>query len=212
MRQRFFSVLCAFALVLSASAAEQVIKLSAPNLQRTATLMQSLRQRQSVREFSPRALSQADLSDLLWAANGINRAESGKRTAPSAMNRQEVDIYVLFPEGAYLYDASRSELTLVVAEDLRSMVAGRQTSVKEAPLCLLLVSNGEKFQGRGGERDLIMRGVDVGIVSQNISLFCAAAGLATVPRGSMELEQLRQALGLSSDQVPMLNHPVGYPK
>lgn len=210
MKRIILPLLLAFA-ALSAQAADKVVKLNKPNLDRTTlTVMQSYSHRQSTREFSTQELSLQDLSDLLWVANGINRADSGKRTAASAMNRQEVDIYVIMASGAYLYDAAAHQLNLVAEADLRGAVAGRQTSVKDAPVCLLLVSDNAQFQGRGGEFDLVMRGVDVGIVSQNISLFCAAAHLATVPRGSMEADDLKKALNLGDGQQPMLNHPVGY--
>lgn len=208
--KKFILSLIAISLSSAAFAVEKEIKLAAPDMERTGTMMQALADRQSTREFSTEALSLQDLSDLLWAADGINRQESGKRTAPSAMNRQEVDIYALFAEGAYIYNAGSHSLELVAEGDLRALVAGRQESVKDAPLCLVLVSDDAKYQGRGGEHDIIMRSVDVGIVSQNISLFCAANHLATVPRGSMEEEALKKALNLTEAQVLMLNHPVGY--
>lgn len=212
MKRILFSIFLAAASI-AAQAADKVVKLLKPNIERTTlSVMQSYSKRQSTREFSTQELSLQDLSDLLWAANGVNRTESGKRTAASAMNRQEVDIYVIMATGAYLYDANAHQLMLVAEEDLRSSIAGRQTSVKDAPVSLLLVSDDAKFQGRGGERDLVVRGIDVGIVSQGISLFCAAAHLATVPRGSMETEALKKALRLTDKQYPMLNHPVGYYK
>ena len=94
-------------LMLSAAAfaADKVIKLPKPNLNRTGAVMKALSERHSTREYASKALSLADLSDLLWAANGINRKESGMRTAPSALNKQDVDVYVVLPEGSYLYDA-----------------------------------------------------------------------------------------------------------
>lgn len=208
--KKFFLSLLALSLSSAAFALEREIKLSEPDLQRSGTMMQALADRQSTREFSTEALSLQDLSDLLWAADGINRPESGKRTAPSAMDRREVDIYAIFSEGAYLYNAQNHSLELVAEGDLRPHVAGRQETIKEAPLCLVLVSDDAKYQGRGGAHDIIMRSVDVGIVSQNISLFCAANHLATVPRGWMDEEALRDALHLTEKQILMLNHPVGY--
>ena len=104
-------------LMLSAAAfaADKVIKLPKPNLNRTGAVMKALSERHSTREYASKALSLADLSDLLWAANGINRKESGMRTAPSALNKQDVDVYVVLPEGSYLYDAKNHQLTLIVA-------------------------------------------------------------------------------------------------
>lgn len=198
-------------IALSCHAQVKVIKLSTPNLNREATLMETLSKRQSIREFAPGMLSMADLSDLLWAANGINRPD-GKRTAASALNRQDIDIYVVMQDGAYLYDPVKSELNLIAEGDHRSAVAGRQDFAKSAPVCLVLVSDLSKFGGASATGSAITGGTDAGIVSQNISLFCTAAGLATVPRGTMDGEALKKILKLGPDQRPMLNHPVGYKK
>lgn len=208
--KRINLLLMAFIVAMGAQADEEVLKLSQPDKNRTTlTVMQAFEQRQSTREFSDKALSDNDLSDLLWAANGVNRPETGKRTAPSAMDRRDVDIYVVMPEATYLYDATEHALKLVAKGDYRSLVAGRQTSVQAAPVSLVLVSDISKFGGRG-DNDATMGAVDVGIVSQNISLFCSAAKLATVPRGSMEHEKLREVLQLKEGQKLILNHPVGY--
>ena len=182
-------------LVLSATAfaADKVIKLPKPNLNRAGTVMKALSERHSAREYASKALSLADLSDLLWAANGINRPDSGKRTAPSAMNKQDVDVYVILQEGSYLYDAKNHQLNLVAEGDHRGAVAGGQAFVKVAPVSLVLIS-------------------DAGIVSQNISIFCSAAKLATVPRASMDAAQLKKVLKLKESQIPLMNHPVGYYK
>ena len=147
------------------------------------------------------------MSDLLWAAVGINRPESGKRTAPTAMNRQEIDVYVCLPEGAYLYDAAAHELKPVAKGDFRPAVAGGQDFVKMAPVCLVIVADVNKFKG-----EVLMPAVDAGIVSQNISLFCAATDLVTVPRASMDQVQLKSVLKLREGQQPLMNHPVGYAK
>ena len=100
-------LLVCLVLSVAASAADKVVKLPKPNLNRAGTVMKALSERQSTREYASKTLSLADLSDLLWAANGINRPESGKRTAPSALNKQDVDVYVILPEGSYVYDAKK---------------------------------------------------------------------------------------------------------
>lgn len=187
------------------------IKLNAPDKERGASVMQALAMRKSDRTFAEKPLSLQDLSDLLWAANGINRPESGKRTAPSAMNRQDIDIYVCLPQGAFLYDATAQVLKAVCKEDLRAAVGGKQDFVKEAPVSLVLVSDISKFNGDEQHR-LITGAMDAGIVSQNIALFCAATGLVTVPRMSMDQKKLQEALQLKAGQRLMMNHPVGYPK
>ena len=195
---------------VAAFAADKVIKLPKPNLNRTGTVMKALSERHSTREYASKALSNTDLSDLLWAANGINRSSEGKRTAPSAMNRQDIDIYVVLPQGTYLYDAKGHKLNLISEGDHRSAVAGGQTFVNNAPVSLVLVSDLSKLGDAKSNHVQLMGAMDAGIVSQNISLFCSAARLATVPRASMDLARLKTALKLKDTQMPMMNHPVGY--
>ncbi len=189
---------------------QEVIKLKEPDLSRGANVMQALNVRKSVREYGDKELGLSDLSDLLWAANGINRPETGKRTAPSALNSQDVDIYVCMKDGAYLYDAKENSLKRVSTVDLRPAVGGSQEFVKHAPLSLVLVSDISRFPGNDKEHKTLLGAMDVGIVSQNISLFCAAAGLVTVPRVSMDADALKAALRLSDSQLPLMNHPVGF--
>ena len=169
----------------------ETIQLENPDLTRGKNVMQALSERRSTREFSSRMLSMRDLSDLLWAANGVNRPATGGRTAPSAMNRQDVAVYVCMKEGSYRYDARQNRLVPLSAGDVRPV---------EAPVCLVLVADGGQT----------WNALDAGIVSQNISLFCAGVGLATVPRATMDKEQLKKALKLGDRQTPFLNHPVGY--
>lgn len=208
---RTIQLLVLLLLVSSMScAAEKDIKLSKPDMERKATVMKSLAERKSTREFAAKDLSLADLSDLLWAANGINRPDKDLRTAPSAMNRQEVDVYVLMKEGAYLYDAKAHQLNWVAEGDFRSAAAGRQEFAKDAPISIVLVADLSKLGDPKSAGTMTTGAIDVGIVSQNISIFCAAANLATVPRGTMERDQLVTALKLKESQVPLLNHPVGY--
>lgn len=199
-----------FVFSAAAFAADKVIKLPKPNLTRTGTVMKALSERHSTREFATKALSLSDLSDLLWAANGINRSGEGKRTAPSALNKQDVDVYVIMPEGSYLYDAKGHQLNLVAEGDHRGAVAGAQAFVKSAPVSLVLISDISRFGDAKNARNQLMGAMDAGIVSQNISIFCSNAKLATVPRASMDAAQLKSVLKLKDSQIPMMNHPVGY--
>lgn len=176
-------------------------------MKRGLPVMAALEERHSTREYAEKKLKLQDLSDLLWAAVGINRPESGKRTAPSAMNRQEIEVFVCLPEGVYCYDAKKHVLQPVAKGDYRPAVAGGQDFVKRAPVCLVIVADVSLFKG-----EILMPAVDAGIVSQNISLFCAATGLVTVPRASMDHEQLKKVLKLREGQRPLMNHPVGYGK
>lgn len=186
------------------------ILLNKPDKEGGISLMKTLAGRQSVREFDSRPLALQDLSDILWAANGVNRPD-GKRTAPSALNKQDIDIYVITKEGAYLYDAQNNSLKAVAKGDFRPAVAGGQDFVKTAPVCLLLVSDLSRF-GAVSDRTRMMAAMDAGIVCQNINLFCASAGLVTVPRATMDKAALKTALKLTDDQLPLMNNPVGYPQ
>ena len=190
----------------------KTIKLNQPNKNRGAVVTKALADRHSEREFSTKKLSLQDLSDLLWAANGVNRAD-GKRTAASALNKQDIDVYVIMEEGAYLYDAKAHQLTPVVAGDHRGLIAGQQASVKEAPVSLLLVSDLAKFgDSPAKSKTQLFAAVDAGLVSQNIALFCSGCGLVTVPRGSIDADGLKKTLKLRDDQLVILNNPVGYKK
>ena len=187
------------------------VKLNAPNKSRGSAVMKALADRQSIREYDTKDLSLQDLSDLLWAANGVNR-EDGKRTAPTAMNRQEIDVYVINKEGAYLYDATAHVLKPISKGDHRKAVAAQQDFAATAPVSLVIVANLEKLGDPTKEGTRLTASLDAGIVNQNINIFCAAVGLATVPRGSMNQAELKKVLKLSDTQMLTLNNPVGYPK
>ena len=184
------------------------IQLNNPDKNRGSSVMKAFSDRRSDRAYADKALSLQDLSDLLWAANGINRPD-GKRTAPSALNKQDIDIYVIMKEGAYLYDAKSNSLQPIAKGDHRGAVAGGQDFVKTAPVSLVLVSDLSRF-GKITDHVKLMAAVDAGCVSQNINIFCSAVGLATVPRASMDMNALKQILKLTENQLPLMNNPVGY--
>jgi len=185
--------------------------LPAPQTDGGKPLMQALRDRHSTREFSSEQLSPQVLSNLLWAAFGINRLETGKRTAPSAMNWQEIDVYVATAEGLYVYDAKGNKLDPIVAEDVRG-ATGVQPFVKDAPLNLVYVADLAKT-GKGSAEDRnFYTGADVGFIAQNVYLFCASEGLAVVVRGSVNRAALAKVMKLRPDQKILLAQTVGYPK
>ncbi|MDR0543496.1 MAG: nitroreductase family protein [Dysgonamonadaceae bacterium] len=188
-----------------------VIQLNVPSKERGSNVMEALANRRSTREFSPEKLSLQDLSDLLWAANGINRPD-GRRTAATARNNQDIDVYVIMEEGSYLYSAQAHTLVPVAEGDHRGLIADVQASIQEAPVCLLMVSDLSRFTGLDPENRKIWGALDAGIVSQNIMLFASACGFVTVPRVYMKKDELIKALKLKETQVPMINNPVGYPK
>lgn len=188
------------------------IALEEPNRQGGLSVQEAFSLRRSYRGgISGRELSPQQLSDLLWAANGVNRPDGG-RTAPSAIGAKDVDIYVVMPAASYLYDADAHVLKWVADGDLRKAASGGQAFVETVPMVLLLVSDAARFGERMDTETVdVFAGVDVGIVSQNISLFCAGHGLATIPRAMMDQEVLRNALKLSGSQHLLLNNAVGFP-
>jgi SagB-type dehydrogenase family enzyme len=188
----------------------QPVQLPKPQTDGGKPLMQVLRERKSVRAFSSQDLSEQTLSNLLWAACGINRPD-GRRTAPSAMNRQEIDIYVVTAKGAWLYDAKEHLLKPVAAGDLRTL-AGTQEWVKEAPVNLIYVADTAKMGGGDEEARTLYSGADVGFIAQNVYLYCASEELATVVRASVDRPALSKALGLRPEQKIILAQTVGHPK
>jgi nitroreductase len=187
------------------------IKLPAPQMSGGKPLMEALKARQSAREFSPDKLTPQTLANLLWAAWGINRAD-GRRTAPSASNRQEIEIYLTLAEGAYLWDAKANTLNPVAAGDLRA-ATGSQPFPATAPVNLVYVADMAKA-GRPATdpQQMLNIGADAGFISENVYLFCASEGLATVVRASVPKEALAKVLKLRETQVIVLAQTVGYPK
>ena len=186
------------------------VQLPTPQTEIGRPLMQVLKDRSSARDFSPGKLPTQVLSNLLWAAFGVNRSDSGKRTAPSAMNWQEIDIYVATPDGLYVYDANRNQLNPVSRDDVRAQT-GTQSFVKDAPLDLVYVANLAKTRGSTAERDMYVA-ADAGFIAQNVYLFCASERLATVVRGSIDRPALSKIMRLGPDQRIILAQTVGYPK
>jgi len=186
------------------------VQLPTPQTEIGRPLMQVLKDRSSARDFSPGKLPTQVLSNLLWAAFGVNRSDSGKRTAPSAMNWQEIDIYVATPDGLYVYDANRNQLNPVSRDDVRAQT-GTQSFVKDAPLDLVYVANLAKTRGSTAERDMYVA-ADAGFIAQNVYLFCASERLATVVRGSIDRPALSKVMRLGLDQRIILAQTVGYPK
>ncbi len=173
-------------------------------------LMEALSRRHSEREFRPDALAPEQLSDLLWAAAGINRSEHGGRTAPSALNAQEVDLYVALSQGLYRYEPQRHVLLLVKAEDVRR-VTGYQDFVDHAPLDLVYVADHGRMKTVPAAMRESYASVAAGAMAQNVYLCCASAGLATVVRAWFDRQALGQAMGLGPEQQILLTQTVGWP-
>jgi nitroreductase len=183
------------------------VALPTPQTSGGKPLMQVLKERKSVRDFGPEPLSRQTISNLLWAAWGVNR-EDGRRTAPSASNRQEIDVYVVMAEGAYLYDAKANALQPVAPGDLRKF-AGTQAYVAAAPLNLVYVADTSRLGGDDAAK-LATANADTGFIAENVYLFCASEGLGTVVRGSLNRDDLGKALNLRAGQRITLAQSVGY--
>ncbi len=209
----FTSSLVSIALASTAvSSAEtlKAIQLPKPQLEGGKPLMVALQNRSSSRAFSSQKIPLQVLSNLLWAAFGINRPGSGKRTAPSAVNWQEIDIYVAADDGLYLYDAKRHQLRQVLGEDIRKLT-GLQSFVKEAPVNFIYVADLSRMTGAQQEDKEFYSAADTGFISENVYLFCASEGLATVVRGSIDREALAKAMKLRPNQKITLAQTIGYP-
>ena len=187
------------------------IPLVAPQTEGGRPLMQALKDRRSARAFSPDKLPPQVLSNLLWAAFGVNRPESGGRTAPSASNRQEIDVYVAAADGLFLYEPKAHALRPVSADDIRALT-GRQPFLKDAAVNLIYVADLAKLGNVAAADKDIYPAAATGFIGQNVYLFCASEGLATVVRASIDRPTLAKAMGLRPDQKIILAQTVGYPK
>ena len=189
----------------------KTIPLPEPQTDTGKTIMQSLKLRQSSRNFDTAPLPLQELSNILWAADGINRPESGKRTSPSAHNWQEIDIYVVMKEGAFIYNAKENSLIQITPEDIRAL-CGVQGFVATAPLNLVYVSDFSRIKSNDDDNTKLMwTSAAAGFCIQNVYLYCASQNLAAVVRGMIDKPKLAAALKLKNDQKIILSQTVGYP-
>jgi SagB-type dehydrogenase family enzyme len=189
---------------------QKSIQLSKPQIAGNP-LMEVLAKRSSSREFSREPLPENILSNMLWAAAGINRPDSGKRTSPTAMNKQEIDVYVVTESGIYLYVAKSHSLTMIAAGDMRAL-AGKQDYVKNAAVNLIYVADYSRMGSVPDQVKEMYVAADTGFVSENVYLYSASAGLATVVRAYIDKPALAKAMKLRADQKIILAQSVGYPK
>lgn len=187
----------------------QDISLPLPQKEGGMPLMEALSKRQSTRSFSEKSLSSQMLSNLLWAAWGINRSEDGKRTAPSSHNEQNTVLYCALAEGLYIYDAQNNSLELVSKKDIRAET-GTQDYVKDAALNLVYVAKGDSA-AFWDEARINAACVNAAFIAQNVYLFCASEGLACVVRGSVDKEKLKEIMQLGKNRVSVLAQSVGFP-
>lgn len=187
-----------------------VVPLPKPQMQGGKPVLDALRERRSSRSFRPDKLPPELLGTLLWAAFGVNRPADGHRTAPSAMNRQEIDVYVCTADGVYLYDAPAHALRVIRREDMRA-ATGRQDFVRVAPLNLVLVADYGRMTRVPDDKKPVWSAVSAGAIVQNVYLFCASEGLATVVRGTFDEAELARALQLRPEQKVVVAQTVGWP-
>ena len=209
MKKLLFSVFVSLFLMVPFFSFSQAgeIRLPAPGLKSGKPLMQALSERSTNREFSEKELSAEHLSGLLWAACGINRPESGKRTAPSARNWQDVQVYVFLKEGIYLYDESGHKLIPVAKGDHRK-ASGMQDFVEKAPVNLVYVSDYDRMKEAHDKS--LYSGMSAGYISQNVYLYCASEGLNTVMRASVDREAMHKLMNLKPSQHVVGAQTVGY--
>jgi nitroreductase len=205
----FPSLLLAFLAPAQAIAPGERVALPAPVITGGMPLMDALAARRSTRDFTDAPIPDQVLSDLLWAAWGVNRPD-GHRTAPSAMNDQEIDLYLVRADGAWRYDAKDHALVLVTAQDLRRE-AGHQPFVWKAPLNLVYVADHGRMHKVARDLQDLYAAADAGFIGQNVYLYCASVGLGSVVRAWLDRDALAGRLGLGEDQTVLLSQTVGWP-
>ncbi len=188
---------------------QETIDLPAPDTTGGKTLKQALQERRTSREFSNKPLPAGIISNLLWAAFGVNRATGG-RTAPSAHEWHEIDVYVATADGLYLYDARNHSLRPILAQDIR-VKTGTQPFVADAPVNLVYVADYSRMVEAEETDRILYSAADAGFISQNVCLFCATEGLATVVRGMVPRNELAKLMKLRPAQRVVLAQSVGYP-
>ena len=202
-------IIFALALIMTGSIqAQEVITLPQPEVSKLSmSLGDALQQRRSMRSFTEQEISMQTLSTILWAACGVSDTKTGKITAPSAINMQDIKVYVCSKDGVCLYNAKANTLTKVSGKDIRETIAGKmQQFAKTAPISLVLVSTKDTDRSPNDKYGAM----DAGYVSQNIYLACTALGMKTVARAMMDYDTLKQELNLPETSYLELNHPIGY--
>lgn len=205
----------AMVLCLNINAETTVKKLPEPDKKGGMPLMQALDKRKSTRSFDDnKKISDQTLSDLLWAGFGVNRPKTGKRTAPTSYNSQDILIYVFMENGTWLYNAEDNSLVLVSSKDLRELT-GVQDFVNTAPVTLVFVSDYVKFEkanDTGKEYWNKAAAIHAGLVAQNINLFCASENLGAVVRVSIQYDELKKALKFDDNKMIVVAQTIGYKK
>ena len=190
--------------------APATIELDKPKLDAGLTVMQAIAKRHSTRAFDAKPLSKQALSDILWAAGGVNRPESQGIVIPTALGAKELDVYAMLPEGVYRYEPAQHRLTLVVPGDHRAL-AGKQAFAATAPLNLFFVADEARMKAKEAEARAKFGAMTTAFASENVYLYCASAGLSTVVRGAIDVAALSKLLKLTASQKLYLGQSVGHP-
>lgn len=212
MKRKYIAVLC---LLLSFAVAQSELprknlKLPEPDKTGGMPLMKALSERSSNREFvAGKEIPLQMLSELLWAADGVNRPENGKRTAPSAMNWQEMRLYIFTADAVYLYDPGNHGI-FFKCDGNHMKETGQQGFVEDASINIIFVSDFSKMKNAEPEDKMRFAAFHAGAISQNISLFCAASNLNTVVRGLYDEQKLRELLRLQDDEKIIMAQSIGF--
>lgn len=187
-----------------------VRNLPPPRMDRGKPLMAALKLRRSTREYSERSLPEQVLSDLLWAAYGVNRT-SGDRTAPCWRHIIAIDVYAAMADGVWQYEPGQHALLPHLSTDVRDRT-GQQDFVGTAPLNLVYVAHGDRMPNVTPAARRLYASVDTGFIGQNVYLFCASEGLASVFRGAIDYASLDRTMRLAHGQFVTFSQTVGYPR
>lgn len=206
------STIVAASMPALARAEAAVMALPPPQTEGGMPLMAALKARRSTRDFADGPLPAQILSNFLWAAWGINRPGNGLRTAPSSRSAMDIDLYLAMANGVWIYDPKAHKLAQHSPDDVRGETGTGQAFVKTAPLNIIYVSDAARL-GKASAAERLLAGVaDSAVIGQNVYLFCASEGLATVLRSSVPGEKLAKRLNLAPTQAIYLAQSVGYPK
>lgn len=207
----FWMLLLLFGMITPVcSGSSNVINLPARPAKSNVDIVAALEQRRTTREYAPATLSLEDLSAILWAANGVNRPD-GKRTAPSAHGRQYIDIYVVADNGGYLYDANGHKLVEVTDRKVKERVA-RQGHIATSSHVLVLMADLSRVPGSTEDTKLWWAHSTAGTIAENVHLMAAARGIGTGIVAGIKVDEIRRALSLPMEAVPLYVMPLGYLK
>ncbi len=206
---RIAKIIIVLVLFANVMLSQDTIQMIEPNIDSSISLVDAYSNRESSRTFSEVAISDQTISNILWAANGVNRNKTGMRTAPSVMDMREVEIVICTEDGTFLYLPDTHALKVLSEVDVRSQI-GAQECFQEAPITIIFIANYKKMEGFGDEYSQYFSTIDSGFVSQNIYLYCAAHGLGTVIIGSIDTDAVQQCLNLDEHLHIIMAQPIGH--